>query len=201
MTRNRSAAGRTRAARALAVVLPAVLALVAACGSTGPDLPVSASASSVVRAPDPPTGAVPAAPQGRPLLTLAGRIATTNAGGALRLDQAALDRLGLVALRVDDPWAKQRLDLQGFRLRDLVELAGPDAGATSLHLTAHDDYQVDLDLAAVRTDDVFLATRDGAGRPLPVEEGGPTRIVFADDAAGRFSADLWIWNIETIEVR
>ncbi len=212
MTRNRSLGGPTRPPRALAVVpavalavalaaaLAVALALTAACGSAGSGAPGSVPA--VVRTPDAPSGASPAvAPQGRTILTLTGRIATTNADGALRLDLAALDRLGLLAVTVDDPWAKQRLDLQGLRLRDLVGLAGPDAGATSLHLTAHDDYQVDLDLAAVRADDVLLVTRDGAGRPLPVEDGGPTRVVFTDAAAGRFSPDLWIWNIETIEVR
>ena len=201
MTRNRSAAGRTRArtpAVVPAVVLAVVLAVTAGCGSARPDAPGSVPA--VVRTPEASPGA-PAAPQGRTVLTMTGRIATTNADGALRLDLAALDRLGLLAVSVDDPWAKQRLDLQGFRLRDLVGLAGPEAGATSLHVTAHDDYQVDLDLAAVRADDVLLVTRDGAGRPLPVEDGGPARVVFTDAAAGRFSPDLWIWNIETIEVR
>ena len=117
---------------------------------------------------------VPAAPRDKPLLTLTGKIETTNADGALRIDQAALDRLGLLAVNVDDPWAKHRMALQGIRLRDLVELARPADGATILHLTALDDYQVDLNLADVRADDIFLATRNGEGLALPVEDGGPT---------------------------
>jgi len=104
-------------------------------------------------------------------------------------------------MSVDDPWAKQRVTLQGFWLRDLVSLARPDAAATSLHLSALDDYQVDLSLADVRSQSIFLATRTADGTALPVEEGGPTRVVFSDDLAARFSPDLWIWNIETIEVR
>jgi DMSO/TMAO reductase YedYZ molybdopterin-dependent catalytic subunit len=91
--------------------------------------------------------------------------------------------------------------LQGIRLRDLVALAAPDAGATTLHITALDDYQIDLNLADVRADDIFLATRNGQGLALPVEDGGPTRVVFADALSPRFSPDMWIWNIETIEVR
>jgi DMSO/TMAO reductase YedYZ molybdopterin-dependent catalytic subunit len=91
--------------------------------------------------------------------------------------------------------------LQGVRLRDLVDLVRPDAGATSLHIRALDDYQVDLQLTDVRTQEIFLATRDGSGADLPIEAGGPTRVVFSDDLAQRFSPDLWIWNIDTIDVR
>jgi hypothetical protein len=80
-------------------------------------------------------------------------------------------------------------------------MARPDTGATSLHLVALDDYQVDLALADVRDQSVFLATRTGDGTVLPIEDGGPTRIVFADGLTDRFSPDMWIWNIETIEVR
>lgn len=184
----------------LALLGAAVVALTTACGAAS-DAPAPAPPPAVLRSPDPAPARVPAAPQGKPLVTVTGRITATNADGALRLDQAALDRFGLLAMDVDDPWAKQRMALQGFRLRDLVEEAKPAAGATTLHVTALDDYQIDLNLADVRADDIFLATRTGQGAALPVEDGGPTRVVFADGLALRFSPDLWIWNIETIEVR
>ena len=183
---------------ALVVVATAVVAL--GCGSAEPVAP-AAPALSVVKAPDADASAVPDAPQGQPLLMITGRIAATNGDGTLSLDHAQLDRLGLLAISVDDPWARQRIDVQGVWLRDLVALARPDTGATSLHLTALDDYQIDLSLADVRTHSIFLATRTGDGAALPVEEGGPTRVVFTDDLAARFSPDLWIWNIQTIEVR
>jgi len=182
------------------VVLVAVATITLGCGSAEPAAPAPPPAS-VVRAPDPDPSAAPAAPQGKPLLTITGRIGATNDDGALRLDRVELDRLGLLAMSVNDPWAKQRIDLQGVWLRDLVGLARPDTGATTLHVTALDDYQVDLDLADVRNQSILLASRTGDGAELPVESGGPTRVVFADDLAQRFSPDLWIWNIEKIEVR
>lgn len=188
-----------RSAVRAALVLGAVAALSLACG-TEPAAPVPPPAS-VVKAPDPDRSALPAAPRGKPLLAITGRIGATNDDRALRLDLTELDRLGLLVMNVNDPWAKQRIALQGLWLRDLVDLARPDAGATSLHLVALDDYQVDLSLADVRSQSIFLATRTGDGAALPVEDGGPTRVVFADDLAQRFSPDLWIWNIETIEVR
>jgi hypothetical protein len=190
---------RSSAVRA-ALVLGAVAALALGCGATEPAAPAPPPAS-VVKAPDPDRSAVPAAPQGKPLLTITGRIGATNGDRTLRLDQTELDRLGLLEMSVNDPWAKQRIALQGVWLRDLVDVARPETGATSLHLVALDDYQIDLTLADVRNQSIFLATRTGDGTALPVEDGGPTRIVFADGLAERYSPDMWIWNIETIEVR
>ena len=184
----------------LGVAIVAVAPITLGCGPAAPAAPAT-PAPSVVRAPDADAGSAPAALHGRPLLTITGKIGATNDDGVLRGDQAELDRFGLLAMSVDDPWAKQRVTLQGFWLRDLVSLARPDAAATSLHLSALDDYQVDLSLADVRSQSIFLATRTADGTALPVEEGGPTRVVFSDDLAARFSPDLWIWNIETIEVR
>lgn len=190
---------RASAGRA-GLVLGAVAALALGCGTAQPAAPAPPPAS-VVKAPDADRSAVPTAPQGRPLLTVTGRIGATNDDRTLRLDQNGLDRLGLLEMSVNDPWAKQRIALQGVWLRDLVDIARPDTGATSLHLAALDDYQVDLTLADVRDQSIFLATRTGDGTALPIEDGGPTRIVFADGLADRFSPDMWIWNIETIEVR
>jgi hypothetical protein len=188
----------TSAVRVALLGITAVLTL--GCSPVEPAAP-AAPAASVVKEPDADASAVPAAPQGRPLLTITGRIAATNGDGTLSLDQAQLDGLGLLAMNVNDPWAKQRIGLQGVWLRDLVDVARPDSAATSLHVTALDDYQIDLSLADVRGQSIFLATRTGDGAALPVEEGGPTRVVFTDDLASRFSPEMWIWNIETIEVR
>jgi hypothetical protein len=160
------------------VVLGAVAVLALGCGTAEPAAPAPPPAS-VVKAPDPDRSAVPTAPQGKPMLTITGRIGVTNGDHALRFDQTELDRFGLLEMSVNDPWAKQRIALQGTWLRDLVDLA----------------------LADVRDQSIFLATRTGDGTVLPIEDGGPTRVVFADGLADRFSPDMWIWNIETIEVR
>jgi DMSO/TMAO reductase YedYZ molybdopterin-dependent catalytic subunit len=169
---------RHRIGPVLAAVLVVVGGVGAACAAA--EDPAPAPAPSVIRAPDLLPGVVPPAPQDRPVLTVTGAITATNG---------------------DDPWAKQRLGFQGVWLRDLVALAHPAPGATGLHLTALDDYQVDLDLADVRADGIFLATRDDRGTPLPVEDGGPTRIVFTDDLVHRFSQDRWIWSLVRIDVR
>jgi hypothetical protein len=194
------AAGRFAAA---ALVVAAALA-----GCVGsPAVPTESAPPSVDPAPtvlEPavlrPDQPVPA-PTGPPVLTLTGRIGATNGGNGLALDRAALDALGRVRITVYEPWVKQTLNFQGVWLSDLLALARPDPAARTVHVTALDDYQVDLDLADVMNGGVLLATRDGTGALIRVEDGGPTRIVFAGGVPSGASADQWIWSLSTIDVR
>ncbi len=186
----------------VAVALVATAAVgTAACATGSSEAPAGGPVTSVVRPPDLQPGTIPDPPRGKPLVTITGRIATTNVDGTLRLDEAGLARMGLLEMSVDDPWVKRRLALRGVWLRDVVELARPDAGATTLHIRALDDYQVDLELTDVRADAILLATRNADDAALPVEDGGPSRVVFADGLAKRYSPELWIWSVDTIEVR
>jgi hypothetical protein len=96
---------------------------------------------------------------------------------------------------------KQRMSFQGVWLADVLAAAGVDGGATGLHLTALDNYQVDLPIADVRAGGVLLATRNGDGGATPIAEGGPIRIVFADGAEAGANANQWIWSLTTMDVR
>jgi hypothetical protein len=194
-----------RLLRVAAAVLTAG-AVVTGC-VTSPSVPSDAAPPSVdpatavlepaVLRPDQP---VPA-PNGPTVLTVTGRIGVTNGGRALRFDQATLDQLGRVRVTVFEPWVKQTLSFEGVWLADLLAVAGPDPMAGTVHITALDDYQVDLTVADVRAGGIMLATRDGDGNPIRVEDGGPTRIVFAAGIPSGASADQWIWSLSAIDVR
>lgn len=142
------------------------------------------------------------APTGPVLLTLTGKIGQRNVDrSALHFDAATLDELGLVKAKVYDPWVKQELEFQGVWANDLIEAARPTTDAQSIHITALDNYQVDLSLADIRAGGILLATKRGDGSPIPLEEGGPTRIVFVGGVPSGASADQWIWNLTMIDVR
>jgi hypothetical protein len=194
-----------RFARAAAAALLAAVAA-AAC-ATSPPVPAESAPASVdpaVAVLEPaqlgPEEPVPA-PTGATVLTVTGLIGSTNGGRVLRLDQATLDRLGRVRVTVYEPWVRQTLGFQGVWLADLLALARPDPTARTVHVTALDDYQVDLSVADVRAGGILLATRDGAGNPIRVEDGGPTRIVFVGGVPSGASADQWIWSLSTIDLR
>ncbi|HST64221.1 MAG TPA: molybdopterin-dependent oxidoreductase [Mycobacteriales bacterium] len=182
-----------------------VLALTAGCGGAdGPGAATGAGATgapAVVRPASLRPGQPVPVPAGKAVLTLTGKVSADNRGATVAFDRPALERIGLVRARLHDPWAKEEIEVRGIRLRDLLAVAGAPATATSVHITALDDYQVDLGLADVRAGGVLLATAAGDGSAIAVEDGGPTRIVFLDGVPAGGNADHWIWSLKTIEVR
>ena len=188
------------------VAVAAALLGLAACGSpsTGSDQQPAAGATTAVQvlrtATLKPGQPIPA-PEGKPVLTLTGKVTAANKDAAVLLDLDTLDRLGQVRVRLYEPWAKQTLEFRGVPLTDVLDVAGVPADAATLHLTALDDYQVELKVTDVRAGGIFLATKASDGAALPIDRGGPTRIVFSDGVAAGANADQWIWSLKTIEVR
>ena len=184
--------------RTRAVVAAAAIGL-AAAGCAHPS-PVAAAVVVTTPAPRAPDERLPA-PAGEPVLTITGRVERTNVEHTVRLDEDGLDSLGRVRIELYEPWVKQRMSFQGVWLADVLGATGIDDAAASLHLTALDNYQVDIPITDVRAGGVLLATRTGDGGAIPIAEGGPIRIVFADGVASGANANQWIWSVTTIDVR
>jgi DMSO/TMAO reductase YedYZ molybdopterin-dependent catalytic subunit len=106
---------------------------------------------------------------------------------AVELDAASLQNLPRVDLVADfhcvAGWTARGLRWEGVRLRDVYETLvarEPAAAAAITHIRAvgRDGWRAVLVLEDALTDDVLIADRlDGA--PLPVEHGGPLRLVSA----------------------
>ena len=161
----------------------------------------SSIASTVVRPASLRPGQPVPTPATTPVLTLTGKIGVTNGGEALRLDLATIDAVGLREVSLYEPWVKKTTSFQGVWLADLLKVAGVQPSAAVVHLTALDDYKVDLTMAEVAAGGIFLATKTGDGRPIPISDGGPTRIVFVGDVPSGRSADQWIWSLQTLDVQ
>jgi hypothetical protein len=186
----------------------AVLAL-AACdsGSAGtpaadvPAKPATTTAARVVRVASLTPGETIAKPAGKVLFTVTGKISVTNLGSSLALDRSTVEKLGIVQAEMYEPWTKKQATFRGVWLKDLVAVARPPADATSLHIVALDDYAVDVALSDVRAGGVMLATGTQDGTAIPIDEGGPTRIVFLDGVDAGANPDQWVWSIKEIAVR
>jgi hypothetical protein len=122
-------------------------------------------------------------------------------GEALHLDVDTIDAVGLRQVSLYEPWVKKTTSFQGVWLADLLKVAGVPPSAAVVHLTALDDYKVDLTMADVAAGGIFLATKTGDGRSIPISDGGPTRIVFVGDVPSGRSADQWIWSLQTLDVQ
>ena len=191
----------TTTAVVTAVLAAVLVAGLAGCGGQSPPGPAT-PATTVVDAALRPGQAVPApASVTATVLTLTGLVGATNTGPALAFDRVTLDQLGLAKVSLFEPWTKKTMQFQGVWLADLLKVAQIDASARTLQLSALDDYQVELTMAEVNAGGILLATGTGDGSPIPVEDGGPTRIVFVDGTASGKSADQWIWSLKAIDVR
>jgi DMSO/TMAO reductase YedYZ molybdopterin-dependent catalytic subunit len=81
----------------------------------------------------------------------------------------------------------------GVLLRDVLGLAGMQAGATRIHLIAADGYSVWIDLDQDTLDNAFLAYEVN-GETLPVLHGFPLRFVWPGHSGGYWVK--WLVGIE-----
>lgn len=190
--------------RVLAVSV--AVALLTACGASAgsDDDPAAAPTGAepvVVQKASLASGDPIPVPGGRAALTLTGELSGANQRDSVVLDLATVNAMGLVRVEVYEPWARERLSFRGVELADVLDIAGVRPSASSVHMTALDDYEVDLTMAEIRAGGILVATASGNGRPLSVANGGPTRIVFTDGTKAGVAHEQWIWSLTTIEVR
>jgi hypothetical protein len=208
MMLNSSVRGKCPVALRL-VVAASAICLVAACGGAStPDSHAAATkkaakpAFASTRLQPPVLRAGHAVPLSKdPILAVEGKISATNDGHVLRLGVDTLDQLGVLKVNTYEPWAKKRMSFQGMWLADMLKVAGIDQSARTVHFTALDDYQVDLTMTEIAKGGIFLATKSADGSPIPIDQGGPTRIVFMDGVTAGASADQWVWSLKDINVK
>jgi hypothetical protein len=137
----------------------------------------------------------------KPILTVRGKIATTNSLRSLSLDAKDLDDMGVLKVRVFEPAVKKEMTFQGVWLADMLKVAGIEKSASSVHFTALDDFQSDLKTTEIDQGGVFLATKSGDGSPIAIQNGGPTRLVFMDGVKAGKSPAAWVWSLKTLDVK
>jgi hypothetical protein len=193
-----------RLARFGAVV--SVLTLAGACGSgpepttAAPEPTAAVFRGDVISAARLTAGEAVPAPAEKPVFTMTGKITATNQDGRLVFDRPTAEQVGVRQVGLYEPWVKKDMVFRGVWLQDLLAVAGVTSDATRVHITALDDYAVDLTLADIRAGGIMLATRTADGSAIPIDEGGPTRIVFMRDVKAGANADQWVWSIKSLDV-
>jgi hypothetical protein len=181
------------------LVLLAMLSVLCACNddatpaAAAPRPAVSISAATLL------SGQPVPAPKERTVLIMGGKVGQRNYKKTLRWDLATLDRLGLFQVTVYEPWQKKDISYRGVWLADLLKVAqvGPNP---AISMSALDDYKVQLTAKEIQTGGIMLATQMGDGKEIPIEAGGPTRIIFIDGTASGKNPDQWIWSLKTLQV-
>jgi DMSO/TMAO reductase YedYZ molybdopterin-dependent catalytic subunit len=73
-------------------------------------------------------------------------------------------------------WSRMDIVWRGVRLADILAMAHPRPGATHLMIHAYDGYSTNVALEEALKPDVLLV-HHADGAPLPVEHGGPVRMI------------------------
>lgn len=141
-------------------------------------------------------------PSGEVILSITGKIKTTNSEGRLDFDMATLERLGMVEYEVDDPEYKRIVKLRGPLLQSVLDIAQLEADATELVASALNRYKTTIPRDVTRWPVIIATYRDG--ERLPFEEKGPIQIAFPNRS---FNIDpavynpMWVWHLREITVR
>jgi DMSO/TMAO reductase YedYZ molybdopterin-dependent catalytic subunit len=90
-------------------------------------------------------------------------------------------------------WSKLDVPWEGVSLATAIALSRPEAEATHVMTYAYDGYTTNLALEEAVKDDVLLV-HHALGEPLPVEHGGPVRIITPQLYA--WKGAKWIHRIE-----
>ena len=90
-------------------------------------------------------------------------------------------------------WSKMDVEWRGIRLMDLAALAQPKETATHILCYGYDTYTTNVSLEEALKLDVLLA-HTVEGKPLPLEHGGPLRMITPQLYAWKGSK--WIKRIE-----
>lgn len=141
-------------------------------------------------------------PQGRPLLTISGRIGITNDGDLIRLDRNSLEALGTSSLTTKTPWYDGEQHFEGVAMRTLMQAVA--ASGDRITAIALNDYTTEIPMSDTQEFDVLLALkRDGAY--MPVRDKGPLFIVYPFDSEKRLQSQTYYgrsaWQVSRLIIR
>lgn len=141
-------------------------------------------------------------PQGPVLLTVAGKIATTNADGKAVFDLAMLEGIGGATIDTSTAWTEGKGRFQGVLLSKLMERVGA-TGDTAVAI-AINDYKVEIPISDFSRYPVILAYRMN-GEVLKIRDKGPLWIIYPQDDHPELKTKetqaKWVWQVKEIQFK
>lgn len=139
-------------------------------------------------------------PTGPVVLTVNGRIKSAK---PVRFDFATLESLGLIRFTTPTNWTKDAATFEGVLLSALLDVVGADPAATSLKLTALNDYESPAPMADGRKWPVMLALKRD-GEYMSRRDRGPIWMIYPQHAypevGQREYLSRWVWQLKAITV-
>lgn len=184
-----------RALTSRALLVLALGAALAGCSSADPAPGSSSETASPSVSSTTPYGTLAIDPAGpdEPVLEVDG-----GSSGHQEFTLVQLEALGTTTITVDEPFVKRRQSFTGVPMSTILAKAGI-AGGVRITTHALNDYDY-VDVASAFTgSDALVATQRDASR-IPLDQGGPIRIVYPDGSALSNVLDAWNWSLASLEV-
>jgi hypothetical protein len=118
-------------------------------------------------------------PTERSILTVTGRITTTNKADAAQFDRPMLEALGMSGFVTTTPWDDGPVRFEGVRMDRLMREVGATGDTVSAY--AANDYSVDIPVEDFARYDVLLALRRD-GEYMTARNKGPLFIIYPYDS-------------------
>lgn len=140
-------------------------------------------------------------PAGKPILTISGNIANTNADSVAKFDRDMLESLGLVTVETHSPWYDGVTRFEGVSLKKLMEFVG--AKGDTITATALNDYVSTLPMSDVDKFNVILAMKRD-GNYMEVREKGPLFVIYPYDTSPELQTQTYYtrsaWQVAKLKV-
>lgn len=149
-----------------------------------------------------PGDAIPV-PQQEVILSVNGKIGTTNGADSIVMDRNTIEKIGLVEYQVKDPFQDRPILYRGVLMRDLLALWQLPQEAKTAVFTALNDYQVEIPVEEFSNYPILFAMQSD-GVYMESDYQGPAMLVFPVDNY-EFDETIvrrrWIWQIKSIELK
>ena len=125
-------------------------------------------------------------------------VLTVSGSKTIDYTMGELKKLATVKIDIMEPFAKKQQSFEGVPFQTLLDAAGITSGE-KVNTIALNEYEFADTVANLENNDALLAvTRDGAD--IPMDQGGPIRIVFNTDSKYFSNLDAWNWSLRSIKV-
>ncbi|OKH19943.1 molybdopterin-dependent oxidoreductase [[Limnothrix rosea] IAM M-220] len=142
-------------------------------------------------------------PKEEPILTVTGKIQAVNQGDQLQFDRPTIEKLQLIQYEIFDLFERKNVTFEGVLLNDLMDLWQIKPDATSLEITALNDYTITVPIQTTREIPILFALKQN-GVYLERNYRGPAMLIvppFNEKPEIKIPRqDFWIWQIESVSV-
>lgn len=110
-----------------------------------------------------------------------------------------LKELATTKISIFEPFLQEKQSFSVIKMQDLVSPTGIKP-TDILNTLALNDYAFEDTVDNFRKNNAYIAILRN-GQDIPMDQGGPIRIIFADDSKYSTYLAAWNWSIRTIEIK